>query len=671
MIGDATKHFVLLSGTQPIGTVGVDRDGDVLHIAHRVDNNGRGASTHETLHLDTQGLPLRWHISGTSLMGGQVDETYERTDGTATWRSRGDEGVSHEQGRLYIADDGSPFAIAIYAEAALAANGRVPTEPQGTPLTVSRVRALEAAGLGMPATVYAVAGLNLTPEIVLLDGGGGLLAATTGTPDMLIAAEAVVPAVEQLVALFQQLRAEHVAALDAQLRIRYEQPVRLRNVRVFDPVAEELSPLSRVTFFRGRITTVEPEGRPLSQDGAVEYDGQGGTVLPGLHDMHAHMHPWAGLLYLAAGVTTVRDMGNHNDVLLDLVRSIENKSLPGPDVVRSGLIEGRSPHSLRMGVLPETLDEALEHVRWYATHGYHQIKLYNSIDPAWIAPLAEEAHALGLRVTGHVPAFATPDGVIADGYDEITHVNQLMLGWLLDKDEDTRTPLRLTAMARAAELDLQSARVQHTVSRMKERGIGLDTTAVILERLMLSRSREALPADRAFLDHTPVSYQRSRKRAYLTVTDDEYARYEKAFAKLLDVIRMLRDEGIALWPGTDDDTGFTVHRELELYVEAGLPAAEVLRRATLECARHLGREAHHGTVTRGKTASFMLVDGDPTSDISAVRNVRLVVKNGDVYEPARIYQLLGITPFVSPAPLVTRDANPPATSHARGTSPST
>ena len=259
---------------------------------------------------------------------------------------------------------------------------------------------------------------------------------------------------------------------------------------------------------------------------------------------------------------------------------------PGPHIIPSGFIEGRSPYSARVGFIPETLEEGLRDVHWYADRGYLQIKIYNSMNPEWVKPLAAEAHKLGLRTVGHVPAFTTPDRMIEDGYNEVTHINQLMLGWLLAPGEDTRTPLRLTDMARAADLDLADPKVRHTIDLMKAHNTGLDTTAVIVERLMMSRAGQVAEGDAAYLDHVPIGYQRYRKRSFVNFKDDaEKARYDKAFAKVIETLALLHREGIRLWPGTDDATGFTVHRELELYAKLGMTPGEVLRVATFDCDR--------------------------------------------------------------------------------------
>jgi hypothetical protein len=217
-------------------------------------------------------------------------------------------------------------------------------------------------------------------------------------------------------------------------------------------------------------------------------------------------------------------MGNNNAFLQGLLPRIDSGEIAGARVTANGFIEGRSPYSARYGFVISSLDEGMNAVRWYADRGYFEIKMYNSMNPDFVKPLAAEAHRLGMGVTGHVPAFSSPDRVILDGYDNIAHLNQLELGWVLNPGEDTRSPLRLTAMARTAGLDLGSPRVQHTVALMKEHHTSVDTTASILERLMLSRAGEVSDWDRDFIDHLPIGYQRYLKRTYVplkSAADDE------------------------------------------------------------------------------------------------------------------------------------------------------
>jgi hypothetical protein len=382
----------------------------------------------------------------------------------------------------------------------------------------------------------------------------------------------------------------------------------------------------------------------------VVVDGAGGTVLPGLHDLHAHAFDWGGPLHLAAGVTSTRDPGNENAVLLDLVRRIESGQVMGPRIERCGMLEGASPFSVHTGFVVDSLELGLQKVRWYADHGYRRLKLYNSIRPEWVKPLAAEAHRLGLKVHGHVPAFMTSDQALADGYDEISHVNQLVLSWVIGPTDDTRTPFRFTALGeRLGALDLGSERVRKTLALMKARDATLDPTLAIFQQMLLGRPGQTSPNDAPWLDHMPITMQRSRRSSMLDVPPEQLQVYQASWQRLMEVVALLHREGVRLVPGTDDTPGFMLHSELEAWVKAGIPAPDALAAATLGSAKHLDTDARLGSVTRGKLADLVLVDGAPTRDIGALRRARLVMKGGVVYLPDEIHEALGVRPFASHA----------------------
>jgi imidazolonepropionase-like amidohydrolase len=143
----------------------------------------------------------------------------------------------------------------------------------------------------------------------------------------------------------------------------------------------------------------------------------------------------------------------------------------------------------------------------------------------------------------------------------------------------------------------------------------------------------------------------------LTEPGDD-AQYQAAFDTLLRVMKLLYDNDVRLLPGTDDGTGFTVQRELELYVKAGIPASDTLAMATLGAASYLELDTEVGSIEPGKYADFFLVPGNPLENISDIRQVRLVSRGGVVYFPTEIYRALGIEPF-GQAATVTRAAEKP------------
>jgi hypothetical protein len=320
----------------------------------------------------------------------------------------------------------------------------------------------------------------------------------------------------------------------------------------------------------------------------------------------------------------------------------------GPRIARAGFLEGKSPFSKNLGIVADRLDTALDGVRWYADHGFVGVKIYNSVTPDWVKPMSDEAHRLGLRVNGHVPAFMTSERAVRDGYDEISHVNQLVLGFFLAPDEDSRTILRFSALGeRFGKVDLGSEPVKRMVKLMKARGTSLDPTLAVFDGTLRSRPGKMVSSDAPWLDHMPGPVQRLRRTAFLEVKPEQEAAYEASWRKLQDIVAMLDREGIRLLPGTDDMAGFFLHSELEAWVTAGLPAARVLQLATLGCASYMGRDQELGSIAQGKLADLLLVEGDPTKDIGAIRRVRMVMKGGAVYYPEEIHAAMGIEPFAS------------------------
>jgi len=185
---------------------------------------------------------------------------------------------------------------------------------------------------------------------------------------------------------------------------------------------------------------------------------------------------------------------------------------------------------------------------------------------------------------------------------------------------------------------------------MKERGTALDPTLAIFQAMLLARPGKTSPNDAPWLDHMPVAVQRGRRSAVLDIAPDKLPLYEASWKRLLEVIALLDREGVRLVPGTDDFAGFMLHSELEAWVKAGLAPGRALRAATLDAAAYLGTDQREGSISRGKLADLLLVDGDPTADISALRRVRLVMKGGAVYYPAELHRALGIRPFADPPP---------------------
>jgi hypothetical protein len=386
-------------------------------------------------------------------------------------------------------------------------------------------------------------------------------------------------------------------------------------------------------------------------DGAEVVPVKGKTLLPGLWDMHVHLGGVDGLLDIANGVTTVRDMGNQMETLLAMKKSFDDGTAIGPRVVLAGLVDGSGPYTAPIKDKVDTPAQAQAAVETYARAGYVQLKIYSSIKPELVPLLARLAHEHGMRVSGHVPAFMTAEQFVRDGADEIQHENFVFLDFLFDTVKDTRTPARFTAVAEhGAGIDPSQPRVKALLELFLEHHTVIDPTINVFETLFVARRGAILPGWADVADRLPAQVRRAFLGGGLPVPEGKDALYRDAFRSMLAMVKAQYDAGIPMVAGTDEMAGFTLPRELELWVEAGIPSAKVLQIATLGGARVMGRDRELGSVAPGKLADLIVVDGDPVADIHTLRRVETVVKGGVVYSVPALDRAIGVQPGAAAHP---------------------
>ena len=645
------KYVALVDGGKQAGqqTV-VHGDDGTTRVDFIFKNNGRGPELKEEYTLNPDGTYRTYRVTGQSTFGAKVDETFALDGRRATWMSTSDEGAQESApGALYVPLGGTPESSSV-AIAALAARAdrKLPLIPSGT-LTMRKVDEAEVRNGAQSRKVQllAITGIGFTPSFAW---------ATTDARPRLFAY--IFPGFLQLVedgwqasaaALEEkQKAAEGKALTDLQQRLAHpaKGTLLIRNARVFD---SEQAVLVR----DGRIVSLSGANQEQAAADHV-IDAAGRVLLPGLFDMHGHLSRWDGGLNLAAGVTTVRDMGNDNTTLQQVMAEERAGTLLMPRIVAAGFIEGESKQSARNGFVISDLAGAKKAVDWYAENGYPQIKIYNSFPKDVLKDTVAYAHEKGLRVSGHVPVFLRAQDAVDAGYDEIQHINQLMLNFLVKPDTDTRTLERFYLPARGvADLDLDSKPVQDFIAELARRQVVIDPTLATFEFLH-QRNGEISPIFAGVEDALPPDVQRSRRAAEMDIPDDATAaRYRKSFDKMVDFVGRAYRAGVPVVAGTDEVPGFTLQHELALYVRAGLTPAQALQVATRNGARYAKVEDQAGSIAPGKRADLVLVDGDPTRDIADIRKVATVVKGETVYYPAEIYRDLGIRPFAEPVRMTT------------------
>jgi imidazolonepropionase-like amidohydrolase len=394
-----------------------------------------------------------------------------------------------------------------------------------------------------------------------------------------------------------------------------------------------------------RIAAVGPAGSIQAPQNAEQIDGRGKTLLPGLYDMHAHAQPPDGILNIASGVTSIRDMGNDIDDLAKLQQQWQDGTAIGPRVSKAGLIDGRDPMQAPAGIFVTTQEEANAAVNRYADLGYIQTKVYSSLNPALLPGMIQVSHQRGMRVSGHIPNGITAAQFVNEGADEIQHINFIFLNFFADKVKDTRTPERFTAVAQyAAGLDLDSKPVKDFIDLLLNHHTTVDVTLAAFEGMFTGRPRNVSPDFAPILDRLPAQIQRAAFTRGLAVTPANDQTYKDSYAAMLKMTRRMFDAGVPILAGTDSTAGLMLHRELELETKAGIPPLKALQDATYVAATVLKQQDQLGSVEPRKLADLVLVEGDPGTNISDIRRCRIVFKNGAVFDSAKLYAAAGILP---------------------------
>ncbi len=616
----------------------------VRHSRESVLLRGFATEIDQELTLGADGALISQIVRGRT-PSGDAAERFSVASGNYEFHSPVDGGSGALQaGAYYAAYGGTLDSTIAFIDALMRApQHTMPMLPSGRaqlePLTTHEVsNGQETKTL----TAYAVLGIGLSPFPVWYEGERffGTVSFLSYIP---VGWESVTA---ELSRAQDEALAARSSALVARIAPRPGMPVVFQNVRVYD--AENLAFRDGVTVIveNGRITTVAPADGVTLPAQAVVYRGAGRTLVPGLWDSHQHYSgDDTGPLLLSQGITSVRDPGNNpNDAPLRRQR-IERGELLGTRIVPSLLVDGEGPNSAQTAVIVRNRAEAIAAVRRADAEGYFGIKLYGSLNPAWVRPMAQEAHRLGLRVHGHIPQGMRPLEAVRAGYDEITHINWVMMQAMPDSVIQSSNGLaRFYGPGRyGGDVDLSSPAMRSYLGELQRRRIAVDPTLSTFEPLYVPEPGEMPPEYTPFLGTMPPLVERSFRAGGLSATPEiSREQMRRAFAALATLVGELHRRGITIVAGTDG-SGLELVRELELYVAAGFSPAEALAAATIVPAREFGAGDVSGSISVGKNAELFLVDGDPSQNIGDLRNVVAVMRDGRLMQANDLRAAVGIT----------------------------
>jgi hypothetical protein len=634
------------SGTSVVTFAG---DGSVTFSYQHLEN-GRGPTVRGRAQLAEDATLTSFEATGKRTLGNPIDEHFV-VEGASKlrvgrWKSPEETGDAKlARAAFYVPSAPSPEFVGMLRTALERAGGTLPLLPAGEARLERVGTSIVRAKRGEKKLVaWAIHGLELTPVRLWSEEDGSFFGVVDNWYSCV--AEGWEDVIDALVAAqkeFDRARDEELAK-----RLREVPPpegLAITHARVFDVERQRWLADHTVVVRAERIVDLGPSKSLRVPKDARVIDAGGKALLPGLWDMHAHLGGPDGVLDIASGVTTARDLGNDPDRLDDYKRRFDQGTAIGPHVLRSGFIEGRGEKAAGAKITAETEDEAKAAVEFFAKRGYEGIKIYNSMKPELVPVLARLAHERKMRVSGHIPMRMLAADAVKAGYDEIQHVNMLFLNFFATHDTDTRTPLRFSLVAdNAPGFDLASKPVKDFFQLLRDHKTVVDPTISVFEDLFTARQGKVPESFQVMVERLPVQVQRWFKAGGLVVPEGKDEHYLRAFDKALEMVKALHDARIPIVAGTDGMAGLTLHHELEAYVRAGISPGEVLTIASLGSARVMKLDKETGSIARGKVADFFLVDGDPLERMADLRRVITVVRGGVIHPAPDLYRAVNVAP---------------------------
>ena len=642
--------FILHKFEQPIGeeTYEVTKDGESLGVKMDFKFTDRGTAVPMTASFRGAAdlTPESFEIKGRNSRSTTIDDAVEIQAGKVRLRDRDKWTESSRPAQFFTIAGYAPATMQMLMVRYWATHGsptQLATLPSGQVKIAPRGQdSVKIDGKDQTFDRFTIEGLIWGRETLWFDASRNLVAEVS-TDAEFDHFEAIRDGYESGLGTFVgRAGSDEMAALaDISKGISgsHAEKIALVGGTLIDGTGHEPIPDSVVVIGKGRIVDAGPKSRVKIPGGAQKIDVRGKTILPGLWDMHAHFEQveW-GPIYLAAGATTVRDCGNEFEFISAVRDAVVNGRGLGPRLLMAGIVDGTGPLALGVARV-DTPEEAKAWTDKYHDAGFQQMKIYSSVKLEEVKDVAEEAHRLGMTVTGHVPEGLNAYQVIEAGQDQINHISYIA---------DIMTPplpegaSRLDRANAAANIDLKSPEAQKAIAFLVQHGTVVDPTVALFEFFTASSAK--LPASiEPGVTHVAPELQAILAEAGPPTAHTELQ--EKIVQKDLAIIGALHHAGVPIVAGTDQTVpGYSLYREIELYAQAGFTPMEAIQAATIVPARVMGLDKELGTVEAGKRADVVILDANPLESIHNIRKVEFVITNGVMYNCAELWRSVGFKP---------------------------
>ena len=626
-------------------TVTSNKDTITVTSIQGENERGRISGVESKLYMTTQLEPLSYisrRISNndtTNIIKMEVDG-----DKVSIWEKHFDVVTTTKKDAFFTVNSNIPAGIEMMLyHYYFKQNGTtaLPTLPRGeVSLTLKGEDIVQIDGKDVALDRYVVEGINWGGRTIWLDKSKNLVAVVKANTQI---RELIKKGYEEAKPYFIKGNVEEQMAQLSEytksLKGEESQITALVGGDVVDGLKDATQKDMTIIIENGRITSIGSSPDITIPDNAKVIDVSGKTLMPGMWDMHAHSNQvqWAPA-YLAGGVTTIRDNGNELEFATAFRDAIAKDGATGPDIVLAGMTDGPGPKGNGI-IRARSVEEAKEVVKLYHDNGYEQIKIYTSIEPEILKVLADEAHKVGMTVTGHVPALVnSTNKAVESGMDMLSHSNRILAVLFPDQKVSDLGAFYM------AKNDITDAQINEAIAFYLKHGTVLDPTLGlgVIRTLPKGELMETLEPDAG-----RMAYELFESKRFRSGANEKRAELSKQnIIKSAEVIGKFFKAGIPVVAGTDNFApGFGHFLELETYQKyGGLTPLEAIQTATIIPATVMGKGEETGTLEIGKEADIAILDKNPLTNIANLRSVSAVMTNGNYYESEPLWEAADFKP---------------------------
>ncbi|HEX3185333.1 MAG TPA: amidohydrolase family protein [Pyrinomonadaceae bacterium] len=597
-----------------------------------------------TLRTSKDLTPLSFSIKGPTLLEIEEDTSISVQGTTANFLDRGQNKSVQVSANFFSMSGCLPLTLEMMLVRYWLAHGRprsIPLLPAGEAFVELRGKdVVTISGRSVELTRYHLRGKNWRAgwarQTLWLDGENRLVAAINLGSEIESNLYAFREGYESSTTFFLERAVndaiERLTQLANELSPKGSSSLTLVGGTLIDATGNPPVPNAVVLIQGDRIVAAGPRSSVTIPTGARIVDVTGKFLLPGLWDMHAHLYQTEfGPTYLAAGITSARDVGNDIETATALRDAAKEKRGLGPRLLLAGYIDGKN-EGKTFDVQVETAEEAQAAVRRYKNAGYEQIKIRDAVKLETLKAICAEAHRLGMTVTGHVPEGLNAYQAVEAGMDQISHLSYV----------ETAFFPKLEHNGLEGSINLNGRNTVKALKFFKDHGTVVDATDAVIE-LMLRPMNVPIESFEPGLSKVPAELTVQINKKGESAAQGEALRM--VMDVLLKITGALHRAGVPIVAGTDVGVpGHTLHRELELYVKAGFTPLEAIQAATIVPARVMKLDQEVGTIESGKRADLLIVDANPLDNISNIRKGRFVVTQGRLFDCAKLWESVGFKP---------------------------